>query len=247
MLEKLGCEVEVAENGRAAVDAVRHRATQAEQPGFDAIFMDCQMPIMDGYAATTAIRRMEGTSRHTPIIAMTAAAMAGDREACLAAGMDDYMAKPIRPELVRETLEHYAPRDGDGEAAAIESSSVPSESSVIDRDRLNLLLQLDRDGGNLLQEVLNQYLADTAERLGSMHDALAQDDLISVAEVAHSTRGSSGNVGAPGMATLCTQLEQRARAGDLAGCLALAPDLDTEFERVSAALRQVLDGQTGGT
>ena len=102
MLERLGCTVEVAENGRAGVERVRDAV-------FDLVFMDCQMPVMDGFEATRAIRRMEsGEGRHVTIVAMTAHAMASDREACLAAGMDDYMAKPIRADLLREALERWA-------------------------------------------------------------------------------------------------------------------------------------------
>jgi signal transduction histidine kinase/DNA-binding response OmpR family regulator len=102
MLERLGCTVELAEDGRAAVERLRGAR-------FDLIFMDCQMPVMDGFEATRAIRRAEsGQGRRVPIVAMTAHAMASDREACLAAGMDDYLAKPIRADLLRETLERWA-------------------------------------------------------------------------------------------------------------------------------------------
>jgi signal transduction histidine kinase/ActR/RegA family two-component response regulator len=102
MLERLGCTVELAEDGRAAVERLRGARV-------DLVFMDCQMPVMDGFEATRAIRRAEsGQGRRVPIVAMTAHAMASDREACLAAGMDDYLAKPIRADLLRETLERWA-------------------------------------------------------------------------------------------------------------------------------------------
>ncbi len=101
MLERLGCTVEVVEDGKAAVDRVHDTV-------FDLVFMDCQMPVMDGFEATRAIRRMEsGHGRHVTIVAMTAHAMTSDREACLAAGMDDYMAKPIRADMLREALERW--------------------------------------------------------------------------------------------------------------------------------------------
>ena len=98
MLEKLGCVVDVAANGEEAVDM------WSKLP-YDVVFMDCQMPELDGYAATGRIRERESAGAHTPIVAMTANAMEGDRERCLSAGMDDYMAKPIRIELCREVLE----------------------------------------------------------------------------------------------------------------------------------------------
>ena len=100
MLEKMGCRVDVAANGLEAVK-------KATQRTYDLIFMDCQMPAMDGYAATLEIRRQEDDSRHTPIIAMTAHAMQGDREKCLRAGMDDYVPKPIKKEILSGVFKKY--------------------------------------------------------------------------------------------------------------------------------------------
>ncbi len=104
LLEKLGCRVDVAANGREAVEMVGLLP-------YDAIFMDCQMPEMDGFEATQEIRRREGSSFHHPIIAMTANAMLGDRERCLDAGMDDYVSKPIRKADLTETLERHLPQN----------------------------------------------------------------------------------------------------------------------------------------
>src|SRR5262249_29791387 len=98
MLEKLGCRVDAVANGREALEALTHRA-------YDLIFMDCQMPDMDGYEATTAIRAQEASrGTHVPIIAMTAAAMANDRERCLQAGMDDYVRKPVNAAVLQEMV-----------------------------------------------------------------------------------------------------------------------------------------------
>ena len=102
MLESLGCGVEVVSDGREAI-------TRTGQTGFDLILMDCRMPEVDGYTATAAIRKREGSRRHTPIVALTANAMAGDREFCIAAGMDDYLSKPIRPEELAIVLDRWIP------------------------------------------------------------------------------------------------------------------------------------------
>jgi CheY-like chemotaxis protein len=101
MLEILGCSVDVAANGIEAVGMIKKLS-------YDLVFMDCQMPEMDGYEATAEIRRYEDTSKHTPIIAMTAHTMVGDREKCLEAGMDDYISKPIKKEAVSEMMKKWA-------------------------------------------------------------------------------------------------------------------------------------------
>jgi PAS domain S-box-containing protein len=101
-LERMGCECDVASDGREALEALANRT-------YDAVMMDCQMPVMDGYEATAELRRREGSERHTPVIAMTAHAMKGDAERCLAAGMDDYVAKPMRRELLLEALARWIP------------------------------------------------------------------------------------------------------------------------------------------
>jgi CheY-like chemotaxis protein len=100
MLEKLGCRVDTVDNGKEAIDKV-------EQCLYDLVLMDCQMPEMDGYSATSEIRRREGTTGHIPIIAVTAHAMTEDRERCLKAGMDDYLSKPVQKEAVSEMIKKW--------------------------------------------------------------------------------------------------------------------------------------------
>jgi two-component system sensor histidine kinase/response regulator len=247
MIEKLGYVVEMAENGREAIEAMSATMTGLSRKHYEVVFMDCQMPVLDGYEATRAIRELEGDARHTPIIAMTAAAMAGDRDACIAAGMDDYIAKPIRPELIRTALAKWAPDTiAGGEEPAGAAIASPATDDVIDRARLELLVQLDRGGGDLLNEVLNQYLDDTTTRLVTLHEALTNEDMKTVAEVAHSARGASGNVGASMIAALFARVEDLAKKGDVAGCQALATVVDGEFDRVRAALTAALQRVAGG-
>ncbi|MEP7203615.1 MAG: response regulator [Ilumatobacteraceae bacterium] len=247
MIEKLGYAVEMAENGREAIDAVTATIRAGSPKRFEVIFMDCQMPVMDGYEATKAIRDLEGNERHTPIVAMTAAAMIGDREICIAAGMDDYMAKPIRPDVVRAAMAKWAPDSiPAGEAGAEPIASKVANDGVIDIARLELLVQLDRGGGDLLNEVLHQYIDDTSARLVALHEAMTSRDMKKVAEVAHSTRGASANVGATMMTSLCARIEDLAKNDDDAGCSALTAVADGEFERVKAELLAALERSAGG-
>ena len=120
LLEKLGWEADLAENGREAVDALKHGE-------YAAILMDCQMPEMDGYEAAAQIRAMPAPASSTPVIALTANATSEDRERCLASGMDDYLAKPIRPDALHETLERWS-QGGRGSAA--EQNGEPAPDAV---------------------------------------------------------------------------------------------------------------------
>ncbi len=134
-LERLGFEAEVASDGEAALEALAGRR-------FAAVLMDCQMPRLDGYEATRELRRREGDERRTPVIAMTAHAMKGNRERCLEAGMDDYLAKPVRPDTLRVTLERWVPpgasgdapppADGDG-ASTSQGAHEPAASAPVSR------------------------------------------------------------------------------------------------------------------
>jgi PAS domain S-box-containing protein len=124
-LERLGCECDVACDGREALEALSQRS-------YDAVMMDCQMPVMDGYEATAELRRREGGERHTPVIAMTAHAMKGDADRCLAAGMDDYIAKPMRRELLVEALARWIPGAG---TSAAERGASPDEAEDEGRGR----------------------------------------------------------------------------------------------------------------
>jgi CheY-like chemotaxis protein/HPt (histidine-containing phosphotransfer) domain-containing protein len=264
VLTKLGYTFEIANNGLEAVEAVRTAA-------YDAILMDCQMPEMDGYQATSAIREFEGLERHTPIIAMTAAAMEGDRQACLAAGMDDFISKPVRLEAVSEVLQRWAvartagsseptsagtktapspePVDGSGSdragsdrAGSDRAGSDRAGSDPLDRTQIELLLSLDGGEGETLGEIVEQYLTHGEKGLHELRRVLSAGDVESLERAAHTLKGASANVGASAMVELCAALETTARAKELSEANGLMERADREFARVQDALQLLTAG-----
>ncbi len=204
MLANGGHEITVVDNGRDAVAAVRR------QP-FDIVLMDVQMPGMSGVEATEAIRDAErGSTAHVPIVAMTAHAMKGDRERFLAAGMDDYVSKPLRIDEVLATIE--AATGGQHPAAAIQSREV---SAAADLDVGAILAGL---GGNraLLAEVIDVFLADAPLRLADVRAALERDDATAIAAQAHTLKSMVGLFTTSEPFAAARGLEAAGKQGDLA-------------------------------
>src|SRR5262245_17254742 len=170
MLEKLGYRADVAANGQEALEAL------ARIP-YAAVLMDGHMPEMDGFEATAALRQREGRDRHTPIIAMTASAMAGDREQCLAAGMDDYLTKPVSAEQLQAVLERWIPRATSGDDAAREPSAVPEPDASVDRTVLANVRGLGDQGGLAsLGELIDGFLGGAPVHLASLRAAATAGD-----------------------------------------------------------------------
>jgi two-component system sensor histidine kinase/response regulator len=238
VLAKLGYHFDIASHGGEAVQAVMLNS-------YDAILMDCQMPEMDGYEATAHIRRWEAGTRHTPIIAMTAAAMEGDRERCLSMGMDDYITKPVRPDVIAAVIERWVPTSREipvpARLAAPFSAAWNDEAGrdVLDAVQIDLLRSLDDGEGSVLAEVLSQYLDQSLAQRDTLADALDEGDSRVVEHVAHSLRGSSANVGAATLARICGEFETLAR-GDVIGAAKLLELFDAELARVRAALAQIV-------
>ena len=235
ILTKLGFGFDIANHGGEAV-----RAIQAAS--YDAILMDCQMPEMDGYEATAEIRRIEGTNRHTPIIAMTAAAMEGDRENCLAAGMDDYITKPVRLEALADVLERWiapAVPDQASEGPA-NTSTEESQAYPLDPSQIELLRSLDDGDGAVLGEIIDEYLTQAAQGRGELARVVDQGDAHALERAAHSLRGASANVGASALATVCAEMEMQGRLEQFDGTAELVERFDAEFARVRTALNELL-------
>jgi DNA-binding response OmpR family regulator len=209
--------------------------------------MDCQMPEMDGYEATAEIRRREGTARHTPIIAMTAAAMEGDRERCLDAGMDDYITKPVRLEAVAGVLQRWTTPPAHEDAASGPAEVSSEEGAVdplepLDPAQLELLRSLDDGEGVVLSEIIHEYLAQTAEGRGELVRTVEVGDSRALERTAHSLRGASANIGATALADVCAEMELQGRLEQLDATAQLVERFDSEYGRVRDALDHVLAG-----
>jgi PAS domain S-box-containing protein len=187
LLATLGYAAEVVRDGAAGVEAVRNGR-------FAAVLMDCQMPVMDGYEATARIRELESAeARHTPIIAMTASAMAGDRQRCLAAGMDDYISKPVSADVLAETLARWvgarAPAAGAGDAAGDDHAA---QAPVLDWQVLDQLSAVP----GLLEQSRTRFLESAHDEISAMRQLIEAGDLTGLRAAAHTLRGASLTLGA---------------------------------------------------
>ena len=235
-LAKLGYAFDIANNGQEALLAVHRNA-------YDAVLMDCQMPEMDGYEATAAIRRIEQAAgaRRLPIIAMTAGAMEGDREACIAAGMDDYITKPVNLEAISEVLDRWIRRKDQGGANGngAKQGSPAGAPDPIDQAQIDVLSSLDDGDGTLLIEIIEQFLIETDEAAGVLAQSASRGDCKTLERTAHTIKGASGNLGATGLASVCAELELCGRQSDLGRAAALVERFEAEFTRVREALNRM--------
>jgi len=234
ILRLLGYRSDVASDGVEALAALR-------RTDFDAILMDCQMPEMDGFTATGEIRRREGSRRHTPVIAMTAGASDSDRQRCLAAGMDDFLSKPVKPHDVGAVLARWVAGPAPAEA---EDEADEEASSVLDHDLIDELRDLAPDG-SLLVQIVDTFLATAPEHVAELRAAASSGDAALVRQSAHRLRGESGALGAVEVARLCATLEESA-AESLDRAPMLASAIQSAFDRAAAELR-VLAGGAGRT
>ncbi|MBV6324654.1 response regulator [Duganella violaceipulchra] len=243
MLEGLGLDVSRACNGEEALQAVQ--ATE-----FDLILMDCQMPVMDGFAATTEIRRREqqrGRGRSMPIVAITANALQGDRESCLAAGMDDYLSKPFTQQALGQTISRWIslPRKPAAPDAPEPRPAAPASTGQINRQALENIRALSATHGDaLLERVLHAYLDDTPKHLHTLSQAIGAGNISQMRKAAHSLKSSSANVGADALAQRCKELELLGRNDTTAGAAVLLADMERSFQAVRQALGAILEKET---
>jgi len=222
LLERLGHRADVAGNGREAL-------TRLERASYDVVLMDVQMPEMDGLEASRAICARWPVGRRPRIVALTAEAMQGDREKCLAAGMDDYIVKPVTLDQLGAALARCSASGGTATPQAR-----PAET-IIDRGMLEQLRE-DLGGSAPLREVIATFLEKTPAALAALRDAAARADTEALRQSAHMIKGTSAMLGATDLAARCAELERLARSGIVPDAASRVAAIEESYRHVGAAL-----------
>jgi CheY-like chemotaxis protein len=210
-------------------------ALLARQP-YDAVLLDCEMPDLDGYETCRRLRQGEEAGRRLPVIALTAHIAAGERERCLAAGMDDHLRKPVRTGDLATVLERWL-KDGAGLQSPPPAVSETSAEPIA--ERLEALARLgEATGEDLLTQVVESFLQQGKRELATLREALARGDGAACAAAAHSLAGSSGILGAAGLSVGCAGLEALARQGDLAACEARLAAVEQTWRQAADRVHQ---------
>ncbi len=235
MLKMLGLEIDIAHNGQLAVE-------QAFKNSYDIIFMDCQMPTMDGFTATTEIRQREKTSgKQMVIVALTANAMASDRKNCIAVGMNDFLAKPIKLEELLSILKKWLLHEDNKEQPVKTSKNVDlfienTNPSGIDKDILNTLANNITESS--FEELVPAYIDNTLSIINSITQAHQNSDIKTIIRLAHNLKSSSASLGAMCLSALAQELEALAQNDNLPSNTQYVDRLTEEFERVRDDLRR---------
>jgi CheY-like chemotaxis protein len=233
MLQRLGYSADVAADGEETLDALRRQR-------YDVILMDVQMPGMDGLEATRRIRSGWPAAEQPRIVAVTANALYEDREACLAAGMDDYLSKPVLLPNLRAALSRGpgAPTPATAAAAAVPAAPGSGEEEIFNPHYIDQLRQLEAaTGRDLVAAIVDRFLAEAPLRLAELRSALAAEDSRNFAFIAHAFKGSSSQLGASRLAALCRELERRGGNAEWQGTAEIVTHLAGEIERVAPLLR----------
>jgi PAS domain S-box-containing protein len=235
-LARLGARVDMAADGLEAIEAVRRGA-------YDVVFMDCMMPELDGFEATRQIRALEAETgrQRTPIVAMTANAMAGDRERCIEAGMDEYLAKPVHPEELAGVLSRLLNGSPEaGPAATASTGEAPVDvtaAPLVDVTRLADLGVLAEEQRPTLRELVNLFAVETPEMIARIGEGIDATSVAIVQRAAHNLKGSAMSLGAARIGALATEIERRARGGAIEGADDLLTAIDLAFGDTVAELR----------
>jgi two-component system sensor histidine kinase/response regulator len=225
MLESLGCAIDSAENGWLALEAMNTSI-------YDAVLMDCQMPVMDGLTASGEIRRREQSSgaARVPIIALTANAMEGDRERCLAAGMDDFLSKPFTQQQLATLLRRWLALRALPESERRDLSRVP----LIDAGVLRNIAALAKPA--LLTSMIDLYLQHSPSLVGAIETAAANMHADALSQAVHTLKSSTANLGGTRLAMVAKECEALVREGGITQAAPMVSRIRTEYQEFCAAL-----------
>src|SRR6266550_5935116 len=223
-LQKLGYRADTVADGREALEALGRIS-------YDLVLMDCQMPELDGYEATIEIRNREGNRKHTPIVAMTAHALEGDRAKCIAAGMDEYITKPAKPEELSRVLELFFNNAG---ADPVDEAG-PIGAPLVDVERMHEMMG---EEAVEFSEILNLYLDEMGKNLDKLDAAVASSDHHQVELIAHNCAGTSANCGMTAVAIPFRELEEAGRTARLENAPTILAQAHQFFELTREFLEQ---------
>ncbi len=235
ILAKMGIVPDITPNGLAAVQKL-------EKEKYDLVLMDIQMPVMDGLAATRIIRDVNSKvlDHKVRIIAMTAHALKGDREKCIEVGMDDYVSKPVKPEDLANAINRQLKCDATNLSG--QNSMKMEVKKDMNKEIFDLEALMERVFGDkeLLNELIGIYIKDTPGYIGSLHQALAKKDLPEMQRLAHTLKGSSGNLGAVRMQKIALEIEKACKEGDASRASILIGTVDSEFETLKKEIENII-------
>ncbi len=234
-LRQLGVEADCVNNGQEFIDKI-------EQEWYQILLMDCQMPVLDGYQATRLLREREGDERHTVVIGLTANAMKGDREKCLAAGMDDYLSKPVSMADLSAVISRWSKENLElqQEAIALAASGsqapVTNQESPVDGDRLDLIARGDEE---FKLELLQIFVSDAETDLGELQTALLALDAGAIVSLAHRLKGGAATIAVKFIPEVAAQLEAQGKENQLQGAADLIAQIEQSLSRVKAYIQQL--------
>ena len=240
ILKKLGLRADAVANGAEAVKAL-------EALPYDLVLMDVLMPEMDGIEATREIRNPQSAVRNhqIPIIAMTAHAMQGDREKCIEAGMNDYVPKPVSPQVLAEALDKWLPREA---AAATQATIKPEEAALVSSDESEApvfdkegMMARMMDDENLARTVVEGFLEDIPKQIEALKSCLEAGDAPRAERQAHSIKGASANVGGTALRNLAFEMEKAGKTADLKAVAVRLPELEMQFARLKESMSEFLN------
>ena len=237
MLESMSCKVCVASDGASALALL-------DNNDFDLVLMDCQMPVMDGYRATSEIRSREAEhpGRHIPIVALTANAMSDARDKCLAAGMDDYLCKPLTMEALYTMLADQLPRhrpnhDRNSMQATPPAARLEPEGLTFNPACLEEFHNME-NGERLMKRIIDLFLQTAPQRMQELRSAAQHGDARELSRTAHKFKSSSAQLGAAALAGLCERLDRLGRGGSTHGAMEIVDLMEAEYGRVKVILQQ---------